>query len=73
MADKKKVLSAFLLILSLVPVLTTIQWQGIFFLYLAICKQRQQLIFINAVQSNLSKGLFTWKEGAPRGLGHPTL
>ena len=30
--------------------LTSIQWQGIFFLYLAICRQRQQLILINAVQ-----------------------
>ena len=35
MADKNRVLSAFLLILSLVPVLTTNQWQGIFCLYLA--------------------------------------
>ena len=50
MADKKRVLSAFLLILFLVLVLTTFQWQGIFFLYLATCRQRQQLILSNAVQ-----------------------
>ena len=55
MADKKRILSAFLLILSIVPVLTTIQGQGIFFLYLAICRQRQQLILINAVQGRVGE------------------